>query len=189
MKTQPLGEQSFQSLVEFVRSSFVDYKRELWEEPAQGWAYSYKILPPNGRGGFLRRLLVGSGETKLAWDSVSLIAQELLRAGETLPAELAGWVADVLEGKRPRPTMGPQTTSGRDRQIYLAVAHVAERFGLNPTRRRKQMLGAALPICCAKGGSACDVVGAAFQINYKTTEKAWFERDPIIASHRKHEKN
>ena len=152
-------------------------------------ARGYKILPPDGRSGFLQRLLVGSGETRLAWDSVSLIAQELLRAGEALPAELAEWVADVLEGKHPRPSKGALPTRGRDRQIYLAVAHVAERFDLKPTRRRKPIEGGELPICCAEGGSACDVVGAAYGVGYKAAERAWVERDPVIASHRKREKN
>ena len=178
-----MDEARFQGLVEFTRRSFVDYKRELWEEPAKGWAYSYKILPPDSRGGFLQGLISGSGETKLAWDSVSLIVQGLLREGDALPAELAGWVADVLEGKRPRPSKGPQTKSGRDRMIYLAVYHVAERFELKPTRRRAQEWGEnVLPDCCAEGGSACDVVGAAFEVNYKVAERAWTERDALFKS-------
>ena len=137
-----MDEATFLSYVEFVRRSFVDYKRELWEEPAKGWAYNYKILPPDSRGGFLQGLIARSGETKLAWDSVSLIAQELLREGDPLPAELAEWVADVLEGKRPRPTTGGRRPRAAEtRMIYLAVYHVAERFDLKPTRRRKLMEG------------------------------------------------
>ena len=97
-----MDEATFLSYVEFVRRRFVDYKRDLWETPAKGWAYEYKSLPEGACGGFLQGLITRSGETKLAWDSVSLIVQGLLREGDALPAELAEWVADVLEGKRPR---------------------------------------------------------------------------------------
>ena len=171
-----MDEATFQGYVEFARLNFADYKRDLWKEPAKGRAYSYRILPPDGRGDFLSGLIEGSGETKLEWDSVSLIAQELLREGEPLPAELAEYVADVLEGKRPRPNKGPMATSRRDATIFLAVDHVAQRFHLNPTRRRKPVEREALPHCCAEGGSACDVVGAAFGVGYKVAERAWDQR-------------
>ena len=178
-----MDEATFLSYVEFVRRSFVDYKRDLWETPAKRWAYEYKSLPEGACGGFLQGLISGSGETKLEWDSVSLIVQELLREGDPLPAELAEWVADVLEGKRSRPTTGGQTKSGRDRMIYLVVYHVADRFKLKPTRRWAQGWGQnVLPDCCAEGGSACDVVGAAFGVKYKTAERAWNERDPLLQS-------
>ena len=134
----------------------------------------YRILPERGRGDFQRSLLSGSG--KLEWDALSLIAQEHLRAGtEPLP-ELTAWIIEVLAGKKPRPNTGARCTSGRDRVIYGAVWFMAKRFELPPTRN-----AAAGPKCCAKGGSGCDVVGAAAGVTYKTAEQAWTNRDPLLS--------
>lgn len=169
-----MDEGKFDRLVEYVRHNFVDHRRDLWETPAKAWAYNYRILPERGRGDFQRSLLSGSG--KLEWDALSLIAQEHLRAGtEPLP-ELTAWIIEVLAGKKPRPTTGARGTSGRDRVIYGAVWFMAKRFELPPTRN-----AAAGPKCCAKGGSGCDVVGAAAGVTYKTAEQAWTNRDPLLS--------
>lgn len=175
----------FNYLVEFTRHNFIDYKRGLWETPAKGWAYSYKILPERGdeRGKMLRNLIDDSKKTKLAWDSVSLIAQEHLREGSALPPELRDWVVDVLAEKRTRPTKGAQAMSGRDRMVSLAVVHLADRFGLKPTRNIEKDKGdeESQGHCSAEGGSACDVVGKAVgRVGYKAVEQIWTNRDPLL---------
>jgi hypothetical protein len=60
-------------------------------------------------------------------------AAAMLREGERLPEWLAVFVADVLEGKRKRPTKrGPDKTANwlRDYAVAWAVLEVASRFGL-----------------------------------------------------------
>ena len=164
----------FKRLVEYVRHSFVDHRRDLCETPAKAWAYSYRILLERGRGDFLQKLLSGSG--KLEWDALSLIAQEHLRAGTELPPEITTWIIDVLAGEKPRPTKGARDTSGRNRMIYGAVWFMPRRFDLPATRNATDG-----PKCCAKGASACDVVGAAAAVTFKTAEQAWTFRDPLLS--------
>ena len=158
-------------LVEYVRRNYVDHKRDLWKDAANGLAYYYKSLPEGARPARLGELIDRSGSAKLAWNAVSLIAQDALRSGEPLPPHLAEWTADVLAGARPRPTKGAQTTQERQVRMYLAVYDLRQRFGLRPTRNET-----------SPPRSGCDVVAEAWGVNYKTVEGAWAERDPILAS-------
>ena len=177
-----MDEARFNRLVEYARHNFVDYRRDEWETPAKSWAYNYRILPARGKPEFLRNLLSGKG--KLEWDALSLIAQEHLNKGTALPPELAAWVVEVLAGRKPRPSTGAQSTSTRDRMIYLAVYYMAMRFDLTPTRNTSKKIGGKTsdyPHCCFEGGSACDVVGEAAGVTYKTAEGAWTNRDPILS--------
>ena len=133
----------------------------------------------------IRRLLTESATNKHSWDGLSLIAQELLQQGEPLPQELGQWVADVLadhaakprDKRRPRPRQGGSPDALRDHIIRWAVRALCMRYHLKPTRN-----GAAPDDCCAEGGSACDIVGAALAaMNYKPTsykniEKVWGNR-------------
>ena len=147
-----------------------------------------KVLPKRGRDEFLHRLIVESADSKLAWESVKLIAENLLRGKEPLPAELRTWIADVLsdlhrqkkDKRRPRPSKGGSREANRDWVICGAIHHIGLRFGLPPTRN-----GAGPEECCAEGGSASDVVGrAAFDATlnaYKNTERIWGRRDSLLS--------
>ena len=159
-------------LVDYVRRNYVDYCRDLWESPAKGFAYSYTALPPHGQDEFLRDLIEQSKQTKLAWDSVSLIAQEHLRAGPGLPPVLRDWVVEVLARRKERPAKGSRATSGRDRMICFAVHSLKNRFELKPTRNDATVDKKPSHM------SGCDVVAEAFDENYKTVERAWSNRDP-----------
>ena len=157
-------------LVEYVRRNYIDHKRDLWQDAAKALAYDYKIRPDHARPDRLRELIDRSGRTKLAWNTVSLIAQEALRSGHPLPQDLAAWTAGVLAGDRPRPTKGGQTTRERDSRMVLAVYDLRQRFGLSPTRNET-----------SAARSGCDVVAEAWAFTYKVVERAWSGRDPVLS--------
>ena len=101
-----------------------------------------------------------------------------------MPHELADWAADALDSmvttpaKRPRPPKSTEDAARRRVEIFLGVYHLVKLYGLNPTRGLN-----GLPECCGEGGTACDVVGAAFGLNYKAAEKIWNGRDPLFRSY------
>ena len=185
-----MDEVEFKRLVAFTRQAFLWQRQpEFHETPAQTRARIYrKVLPVRGRNDFLHDLIAESGNNKTAWDSVKLIAEDLLRDAEQLPDALADWLADVLsdQGKpkkdqrRPRPAKGGSPDANRDWVICGAVNHVGMRFNLPPTRN-----GAGPEKCCAEGGSACDVVGRAIfgatLHAYKNVERIWAKRDPLLS--------
>ena len=126
---------------------------------------------------FLDELLVGSEIRKECWDAVNLIARRQLRRGSSLPAALANWTKDVLadqsaerqkEKTRPRPAKGSRD-GVRDQNVRLAIENLIARR----SRQFKAMRSGGPRDACAEGGSACDVVGAAFGLNYKNTERIW----------------
>ncbi len=164
------GEPTYEGLVQYVRRNYVDYKRELWEDPARSWAYHYRILPASGQARMLDDLISQSQTSKPKWDALNLLAREALRNGESLPKGLGSWVADVLDRKRPRPKRGAERTSLRDRMMYLAVDDLRRRFGVTPTRN-----------AASEGWSGCHVVAEASGYSYKTVEAAWAKRDPILS--------
>ena len=109
-----MDEKTFERAVAVTRQQFLS-RPELREIRAETYARHYrKVLPKNGRDDFLRNLIVESAESKMAWDAVKLITEDLLRTKEPLPAELREWLADVLyDQQRPgkdkrqaRPTKG-----------------------------------------------------------------------------------
>ena len=186
-----MDETRFQRLVAFTRQAFMSHHQPEWDEPPAETRLRVfaKVLPKRGRDEFLHGLIVESANSKHAWDSVKLIAESLLRGNEPLPVKLRQWIADVLadqytpwrDKRRPRPTKGGSRDANRDWVICGAIHHVGLRFDLPPTRS-----GAAPDTCCAKGGSACDVVGGAVfgttaKAAYKNTERIWGKRDPLLS--------
>ena len=111
---------------------------------------------------------------KEAWDTLGLIAQTLLRDGKSLPQPLADWVADVLGNRRRRPSKGADRTGNRAAAIQFTVHHIATTIGLKPTRDSRSGGRAGA------GRSACDAVGLAWGLGYKTVERIWNERGPYI---------
>ena len=133
---------------------------------------------------FLADLIDRSEKRKEYWDTVNLIARQQLRRGLPLPAPLASWIKDVLadqsakrrkeKKRRPRPAKG-QRIGIRDQNIRLAIENLIAR-GYRATRSGSPR------DACAEGGSACDVAGAAFGLNYKNTEGIWGSREKSSAS-------
>ena len=184
-----MDEQIFKKAVFVTRQAFMSQQRPQWREtPVESRVNAYYALPRDGRDEFLHGLIVESPDTKLAWDSVNLIAENLLRGEESLPAELRKWIADVQsdqrkrrnEKRRPRPSKGGSRHANRDWVICGAIQYVGTLYDLPPTRN-----GAGPEECCAEGGSACDVVGqAAFGETakaYKNVERIWEKRDPLLS--------
>ena len=136
----------------------------------------YKSLPSNsGQEFILSNLISESKETKVAWDALDLIAQDLLREGKPLPPALAEWVADVLadqlvkkkEQRWPRPDKGAHRVAHRNGRLCILISELRYLFDFNATRRYDD-----------PPESACDVVAAAMDMPYKTVEKIWNGRSP-----------
>ena len=154
-----------------------------WYPPAETAAVAYRSLPRSTgeREFMLSDLISKSKETRRAWDALNLIAQDLFRRKESLPPELAEWVADVLadqlaktkrgQKRRPRPAKGAQGTKNRDDTLRSSICHLIRLFDLNATRN--------------DGGpplSACDVVAAVTKMPYKSVERIWNRRSPSVDS-------
>ena len=145
----------------------------------------YNMLDPGrGQGQYLRDRIDESETSRDTWDGLNRMVQHYLRERRTLPHELADWAADALDSmmtepaKRPRPRKNTEDVARRRVEIYLGVNHLVEFHDLYPTRGLN-----GLPGCCAEGGTACDVVGAAFGLNYKAVEKIWNARDHLFRSY------
>ncbi len=148
----------------------------------------------------LANLMEESKRTTAFWDATLIVAAKLIQSGN-LPDELRPWVADVLmdllaerdQKSRPRPSRpgpNPDLTHFRNAALVEALLHVTEgaEFRLRPTRgdakkayQFSSETEAADPaLCCREGGSACDVVGVAWnrmglgpEVKYKTMENLW----------------
>ena len=118
------------------------------------------------RSEYLKGLIAQSTTDKFAWEALKRIAAIHLRKRDPLPWVLCEWLADMLEGDRRQPRTGSNKAVEHMR-IYLSVREVVETEGLLATR------SIGPEHCCAEGGSACDVVGAAFGTGYKNVEKIW----------------
>ena len=185
-----MDEAEFQRRVAYTYSAFLSqHQHQFGETPAETRARIFrKVLPKRGRDDFLRDLIAESVNIKLAWDSVKLIAEDLLRDGEQLPDALAEWVADVLadiakprkDRRRPRPTKGGSPETNHYWVICGAIQYIGTLYNLPPTRN-----GGGPGECCAEGGSACDIVGrAVFGKHlqaYKNAERIWGKRDPLLS--------
>ena len=133
----------------------------------------YARAAPADRPTRLRDALHFSKQDGGTWDAVNSIAQQYLRSGGPLPRELAEWITDRLEGKQGRPgKQGQRPTTLRDTVIASAVQALVKR-GFRPTRNRPS--GRA----SAEGGSACDAVGVALDMGYKTVEGVWTDSKRI----------
>ena len=169
-----MDEATFQTVVGIARKTIRE-ETEFWgSTPAEGMALLYKRRSVETREVFLRDLIWCSVKIAAAWDSLKLIARDLLRGGESLPAELAEWLAGMLAEEKLRPTRKGQDPDGqvlRNRAIMVAVRHLTK-LGINATRNIRQK-DKHLPHCCFEGGSACDAVGVAEGMNYKAIERIW----------------
>lgn len=185
-----MDKETFDRAVAWTRQQFLSrHQPECNETPAETRAKVYlRVLPEGAREDFLRDLIAQSAESGNAWDAVKLIGENLLRDGECSPPGLAEWLADVLadhgkrkaEQRRPRPARDGSREANRDWVICGAINYIGQLYDLPPTRT-----AAKGEVCCAEGGSACDVVGRAVfgksLRSYKNTERIWGRRDPLLS--------
>ena len=180
MDSAIIDKPTFDEAVAFAKER-MESMQESWENPATVSVWAYDILPPTRRSHFLLSVLADSKTTKLAWDVLSLIAQNHLRERTPLPPELGEWVAEVLAGNWPRPTRGEQKMSGRDRLICLVVWEICDKYGLKPKRSKNPAWAKEYNIkpeeACYLGGSACDVVGEAMKLGFSAIAKCWDEHN------------
>ncbi len=158
----------------------IAYEKKRQKSPAE----VYETLDPERQQlPYLRSRIAESRTSRDTWDALNRMVQHYLRERRNLPEEMADRAADALDGmvttpaKRPRPPKSTEDIASRRVEIYLGVYHLVELYDLYPTRGLN-----GLPKCCAEGGTACDVVGAAFGLNYKAVEKIWNARDPLFRS-------
>ena len=119
---------------------------------------------------YLTVLIESRVRQREAWDALGIISKTLLRNGKPLPPPLANWLANMLAGERRRPSRGADRTGTRDANIACTVSYIANEYGLTPTRAGSGHAG--------QGQSACDAVGVAWGLGYKTVEKIWYELSP-----------
>jgi hypothetical protein len=76
---------------------------------------------------------LGDNPTTNQFDGMIIVAAGFLRKGKRLPAELAKFAADVLEGKRTRPTKpgpDPDRHYHRNIKLFFIVEAVAQKFDI-----------------------------------------------------------
>ena len=175
-----MDEATFKEEVAFIRRAYAQRSGDL---PKFVASHYDRIANEAEQRAFLDDFIAGSEKRKDYWDAVNLIARRQLRKGNALPTLLANWITDVLEDQsfrrqkkktRPRPAKGRRNVV-HDQNVCLAMENLTAR-GFQATRRGRE------PRACAEGGSACDVVGAAFGLNYKNTERIWESGKPPTAS-------
>ena len=151
-----------------------------------GEALATALVPEYpSRSAFISVLIPISERDRWAWETLSSLAQKYIdffweedhefwpwpedQERELLPKDLALWVSAVLAGVNPKPPNGGKREARRDLAIAETVVFVMDVYGLKATRNAK-----GLPECCAEGGSACDVVGAAVGgLGIKAVIAAW----------------
>lgn len=183
-----MDEKRFAELVEWVRREHLPHQEFYESESGDPYAENYWLQleeHPDRAEGEIEFLIAcsqaawkpGKGivPSAMAWDAVWQIAVRYIGDGESMPKPLRRWVVWRLAGlnRAPAGTRGPRKR-GRDLMIREAILDVRERFGLNATRNDEP----AGEECCAVGGSACDVVGAALGLKFKNVVRIWTERDP-----------
>ena len=177
-----MREETFEAAVEIARDIIRDTEEALAEFGAstpEQLARLCRDQPAETQERDLHRLIWCSEEIVASWDTVSRIAQDLLREEGSLPPELAEWTADVLDdvlaGRRPRPTKrgrDPDANLARDRAIVDAVQWLNQN-GLKATRNAIRNKDRLPTTACFEGGSACDAVGVAAYMGYKNVERIW----------------
>ena len=182
---------TFDEAVEFLEELF-EIQQYLTRPWAEWIAKGYYDSPENDRSRRLAWLIQASEKDACPWDTLSLIAQRLLRDNEPLPKELKHWMADVWEDlkKRPEPRKTEMNRprpakSGNDpyakieRNMFIDCSvRALVRAGFHPTRSTRK----AGPMASAAGGSACDAVGEAFGMSYRAVEKVWTAREKPTSS-------
>ena len=168
-----MDDDQFEQFVQFASSYFSSPGLFLNSTAAEGRARGYLLRDrPRGEKGdsLLTRFIAESQFDKSSWDALDLIAQELIRKGEPLPAALGKWTADVLadlvaergQKRRPRPGKGHHATAGRDWNAYFLIDRLIKIWNLKPTRNE-----------ISEPCSACDVVADALDLPYKTVTRIW----------------
>ena len=188
-KTQPpsasMDKETFDEVVKFAR---IFLERSPMGKRTPGGA---RLSAYEHEDSSIKSALILMSETeRWAWDATVAMAIEWMREEryiprrETLPGHvrcyLADWTADVLAGKRKPPRRGATRVANRDICVAEAVYVLTLLFDLNPTRNIAKRHD-SLPKSCAEGGSACDVVGEAQGLNYKTAEKAWTSYGELVS--------
>lgn len=154
---------------------------EDWKDPSRlfehylYWEVREAALEHDNRAPewIIRDLIALSKINKFMWDAVNHVARKHLARRDAVPYPLACWIADVLADQhkersqklRPRPRKG-RPMAVRDRMMCSAIKSLVP-LGFRQTRAGGD------PEASAAGGSACDVVGAAFSTRYDTVEKIW----------------
>ena len=155
-----------------------EHSESMERSPVEVTAIVYKNLNASTQESEISHLIAESQETRVAWDSLNRIAQDLLREGKPLPPQLAGWVADVLadqlgkkskkerEKRRPRPVKGAQRMHNRNRRLCILIGQLMCLFDFAATRGWED-----------PPDSACDLVATAVGLSYKQVERIWNERE------------
>ena len=170
-------EETFENWVKLVR---IFLKRSPLLRRTRGAAHAMALVAEHDEDfyGLQTVLTHFSKKEQWAWDAVAAMAESALRRPwVTLTDELAHWTADVVAGKLPRPKTGKKKFAQRDLIIAEAIYLLTVLRPMKPTRRLEQNRR-RITECCAEGGSACDAVGVAMGMNYKTVERIWGEWGP-----------
>ncbi len=120
---------------------------------------------PEWRKQRLADLIAGARRDGSSFDALVHIAEVYRAADVPPPPVLAAWLIDVAAGRARRPRKGRAKTAGRDACIALAVAEIACRAELHPTRN-----------IASAPWSACDAVAVGFGLTYRNVLRVWNRR-------------
>ena len=140
-----------------------------WTDNAAAFVSAYWERDAGARLEFLENWIANSEEYKAAWVALTAVASDLKRSGLSLPDSLAWWLAEVVGGKRRRPSKKTMGTYLRDYGLARMVLHLSQLFVVKPTRND-----------ATETLSACDLVADALGYDYKTIVKAYMQHKGSI---------
>jgi hypothetical protein len=158
-------QERYEAAVEWTNVEFAALIAAIGEldGPGAGAVAAYFEMDPDCRDIWVGDAVDRADDIKQFFDWMRAIAAYFLRHGRPMPAILANWAADVLEGELSRPSVGANSTLARNIAMGNMVQLIRDRYDLAPTRN-----GASAE------RSACDAVGAALGLSYKTIEAVWY---------------
>lgn len=134
-----------------------------WQDLGTAMVAAYWERGEQERDELLTNWLDASFVVKAAWTALDALACDFLRSDLQLPTRLALWLAYKTEGKIKKPKTGAYSTYMRDYGLARMVVALSQRYVMTPTRND----------ATTDRASACDVVAAALNLDYKTVAAAY----------------
>ena len=156
-------QEGYEAAVEYATKIDADLRAKFgeWDTNGAGAVMMY-YLYDSTQDEWIDGLVSCSRESKLFCEWLASIAAYMIQYRKPMPDSLAAWTAEALKGEIGCLGHGTKSMITRNMMLGSFVKEIRDRYQLAPTRNET-----------AAKLSACDAVGAAVGLSYKTVEAAW----------------